>query len=63
MWTYRCSAEKIKGGQCTRASTIATWCFQFQGEKFDRATWVETCGWHSYLATRVVSSLAIGHAA
>lgn len=59
MWTYRCLAARVKGGQCTRRSTQGIWCFGFQGEKFESATWVEVCGHHAHLAEGYVSSLAI----
>jgi hypothetical protein len=60
MWTYRCLAATLRGDeQCTRRSTQAIWCFGFQGEKFESATWVEVCGHHTHLAEGYVSSVAI----
>lgn len=59
MWEHKCMAERKRGGQCTRKSTTAVWCFQFQTERYRNPTWVETCGYHWTEAQSIVSTLAI----
>lgn len=46
MWERKCSATTQKGNPCRHVTLWAVWCFGFQGERFDQATWVESCGLH-----------------
>lgn len=60
MWTHRCTAE-VNGIQCPNVSTVATWCFGYADDKFDRATWIETCEECSWDCHSIVSILDISH--
>jgi hypothetical protein len=47
MWDHVCTAERVRGGRCTRRSTAAYLCFGFRSERYDSPTWVEVCGHHA----------------
>lgn len=55
MWTKKCAATRLDGEQCTKRSRYAFWCFQFEAEKYDMATWVETCETHQDRPSNIVS--------
>ena len=61
MWTKRCLAEVQDGEQCLERSTLAQWSFDFDGEKYDRPTWVELCEDHAHLCTMIVATQDISH--
>jgi hypothetical protein len=63
MWEGRCLAETLKGERCAKRSLEAYWVHSFQGEKFDSATWVETCETHAFeaLVGGMVAALDIRH--
>jgi len=52
MWNHVCTS-------CDEVSTTATQCFWYAGEKFDRATWVETCDKHAEDCRMIVSIMDI----
>jgi hypothetical protein len=55
MWTHVCQATKRTGETCTKASRYAFWCFSFEAEKYDQATWVEVCETHQDRPGGIVS--------
>ncbi len=55
MFGKTCQATRKQGGQCTRTGTWRVWCFTFQGERYEHATWVVTCGHHLTHAGSIVS--------
>lgn len=46
MWDHKCMATTKRGKSCGHVAKHAVWCFGLQLERFDRPTWVETCGLH-----------------
>jgi hypothetical protein len=58
MWEHVCTIED-DGVKCTERSTVATQCFRYGDEKFDRAIWVETCEIHSWECSEIVSILDV----
>lgn len=61
MWDHVCTAERVRGGRCTRRSNMAYWCWSFKGERFDSPTWVEVCGHHAIHVGGQVSCIEIQH--
>lgn len=60
MWDHVCEAERVRGGRCTRRSSMAYWCWGFQGERFERGpVWVEVCGNHAIHVIGQVTCLEI----
>lgn len=59
MWEYQCEAERKRGGRCSRRSHYAVYTWQFQGEHFDAATWVEVCGHHYWEALPNITAIEL----
>lgn len=57
MWEYRCQHTNRDGSLCRRPVKDAVWCFEWEGEKFPSATWIEACGEHLFDAGGIVSTL------
>lgn len=55
MWEHRCLATRLDNERCTKSSRYAFHCFEFEGEQFKSATWVEVCETHQSVPTQIVT--------
>lgn len=55
MWEYKCSHTNKDGSVCKCPVKWAVWCFEWEGERFSSATWVEACGRHIFNARSIVA--------